>query len=102
MFLVFAIYNPVNFAKVDKAIAEELDKFFKEGVQAKELGAGVKGLLQARKGGRSTDAALAGQLAAGLASGRTFAFVAELEKKMAELTPEAVQSAFRRHIDPKR
>jgi zinc protease len=102
MFLIFAIYNPVNFAKVDKAIAEEVDKFYKEGVQPKELVAGVKGLLQARKNGRSTDAALAGQLASGLASGRTFAYVAELEKKMTDLTPEAVQSAFRRRIDPKR
>ena len=47
-------------------------------------------------------AAIAGQIVSNLSLGRTFAHVAEAERKIAELTPEAITAAFRRHVDPAR
>src|SRR5262249_5925811 len=61
-FLMFAITNPVNIDKVDKAIAEELDKFIKNGVTAEELTEAKKAYLERRKVQRSQDAALASVL----------------------------------------
>src|SRR5262249_29778437 len=60
---IFAICNPQNIDKVDKAITEELDKVLKDGVTSAELGEAKKAYLEQRKVRRSTDAALAGQLA---------------------------------------
>ena len=37
-FMMFAICNPKNIDKVDKAIAEELDKFLKDGVEREGAG----------------------------------------------------------------
>ncbi len=101
-FLVFAICNPANVEKVDRAIADELERFVKEGVQAKELADGVAAYLKSRKNARSSEEELAAQLAASLESRRTFAYVAALEKAVAELTPEQVNAAVRRHLEPKR
>ena len=102
MFLIFAIYNPTNAAKVDKAINEVLDKFFKEGVTAKELEEGIKAYLKARKNSRSSDSGLASQLATMLRVGRTFAYEAAFEKKLEAVTPPQVQAAFRKHVELKR
>jgi len=52
--------------------------------------------------GRTGDAAIAGQIVSHLHLGRTFAWEAEQEKKIEALTPEAVRSAFQKHVDPKR
>jgi zinc protease len=101
-FLIYALFNPTNVDKADKAIAEELERFLKEGVTKKELDEGIKAYLQEQKNGRATDDSLAEQLAKELHAGRSFAFVAEQEKQIARLTPEQVQAAFARHIDPRR
>jgi zinc protease len=101
-FLMFAICNPKNVEKVDKAILEELDKMCKEGVTEKELNEGKKALLAALKQARGSDAALAGMLLSELHVGRSIAYQGELEKKIAALTVEEVNSAFRNHIDAKK
>ncbi|MFM7520894.1 MAG: hypothetical protein ACKO9B_10545 [Planctomycetota bacterium] len=40
------------------------------------------------------------QLVSNLELGRTMARVAADEKRVAELTPQQIQDAFRRHVDP--
>jgi zinc protease len=102
VFLMFAICNPINIDKVDKAIAEELDRFRKEGVSTTELAEAKKGLLEQMKVERSSDRTLAMRLAQNLEAGRTFAYYADLEKKLAELTPEEVNSAIRNYLQPQR
>jgi zinc protease len=41
-------------------------------------------------------------LSSGLHAGRTFAYYADLEKKIAALTPAQVSETFRKYIQPKR
>jgi zinc protease len=99
-FMIFAITNPVNIEKVDKAIKEELEKFLKEGPTSMELTEGKKAYLEKEKVARSSDGTLAGQLADDLFVGRTFAFTAEQEKKISALEPIAVLDAFQKYIKP--
>src|SRR5262249_50347206 len=69
-FMMFAICNPVNVEKVDKAIAEELDKMLKEGAGDKEVEEAKKAYLAEQKVGRSKDSDLAGELQENLFAGR--------------------------------
>ena len=101
-FLIFAITNPKNLAKVDAAIGEEVGKFLKEGVSASELEEAKKAYLQAQKGQRANDRVLASQLAESLHAGRTFAYYADLEKKIDAVQPGAVKKAFDTLVDPKK
>jgi zinc protease len=101
-FTVNAITNPVNIDRVEKAFAEELEKFLAEGPAAAELADAQKAYLESQKVGRTGDAALAGQLVGNLYLGRTFAHAREVEKRIAALTPEDVKAAFRKYIDPKK
>jgi zinc protease len=101
-FIMFAISNPKNTEKVDKAIAEEMEKFLKDGATAKEVEEARKAYLATAKNQRSSDGALAGLLVGQLHAGRTSAYLADFEKKVGELTAEQVNDAFRRHVEPKR
>jgi zinc protease len=102
MFMMFAITNPKNMDKVDQTIAEELTKMLEKGVSAKELEEAKKAYLQQLKVQRSRDGMLALSLGTRLHAGQTYAYYADLEKKIAALTPEQVTEAFRKYIDPKR
>jgi zinc protease len=101
-FGVFAICNPANAGKVEKAVAEELERFLKEGPTAAEVSEGAKAYLKQLQTQRGDDSALTGLWTDHLYAGRTFAFDAGMEKQIAALTPERVQAAFRKHVDPKR
>ncbi|MFN4258014.1 MAG: M16 family metallopeptidase [Gemmataceae bacterium] len=101
-FLMYAICNPTNIDKVDHAMLDELHKLLKEGVDDTELAEAKKAYLAQLKVGRSSDAALAGLLATSLEEGRTLAFQADLEKKIADLTPAQVTEAVRHHFQPKK
>ena len=56
--------------------------------------------LESRKLSRTGDGAIAGQLSSNLYLGRTFAYAAEQERKIAALTADNIKSAFQKHIDP--
>ena len=99
-FTINAITNPANIDAVETAALEELKRFLQSGPSEQELSDAKTAWLEARKTGRSSDGTIAGQLAANLDLGRTFARVAEDEKRVESLTPQQVQDAFRRHIDP--
>jgi zinc protease len=101
-FLMYAICNPTNIGKVDAAMQEELAKFLKDGVTATEVSEGQKAWLEKAKVERTSDRYLANKLAEGLFLNRSFQYYAELEKRVAELTPADVQKAFQKMVDPKR
>ena len=101
-FIIFAITNPTNMTKVESAIGEEVGKFLKEGVSAAELEEAKKAYLQAQKQQRASDAMLASQLTGALHAGRTFAYYADLEKKIDAVQPGDVKRAFDALIDPKK
>jgi zinc protease len=102
MLTITAISAPENAGRVDKAAKEELDRLLRDGVQPEELDKARQGYLEARKVGRSSDVGLAGQLSGLRYVGRTMAYEADLEKKIAALTPEQVAAALRAHLDPKK
>jgi zinc protease len=97
---ISAICNPQNVGRVEKAAREELERLLREGVSKEELENAKQGYLQAQKVGRANDSALAGMLSNLRHLGRTMAFEADVEKKISGLTPEQVNAALRKHIDP--
>jgi zinc protease len=101
-FTITASTNPVNIDRVEKCVAEELEKFLTDGPSLTELTDAQKAYLESQKVSRAGDAGLAGQITTNLQLNRTFAHSAELEKKIAALSPDDVKAAFRKHIDPKK
>lgn len=99
---IFAICNPKNIDKVSQAIREELDRLLKDGVTSEELDQARRGYLQQQQVGRTRDGSLASLLDDTAYTGRTMAYYADLEKKISSLTPEQVQQALRKYVDPDR
>ncbi len=97
-----AICNPQNMGRVEKAAREELERLLRDGVTPDELEKAKQGHLQAQKVSRANDAALAGLLSNLRHAGRTMTYEAELEKKIEALTPEQIQAAMKKHIEPTR
>jgi zinc protease len=101
-FTINAITNPVNIDRLEKAALEELIEFCTNGPSEHELKDAQKAYLEGQKVGRTSDPAIAGQIAANLRLGRTFAYAGALDKRIAALTPEEVKAAFQKLIDPKK
>jgi zinc protease len=100
--LILAIYNPKNRDKVVTGVDEELERIVRDGVTATELDRAKTGYLQQQSVLRTNDTMLAMLIANNLFIGRSFKFQADLEQKIKELTPEVVNAALRKHLDPKR
>jgi zinc protease len=98
-FMVNAIAAPQNVAKVEAAVKEELDKAVRDGFTAEEVAAAKSGWLQSQKVSRSADGSLAATLAAHDFDEVTMAFDADLENKVASLTPQQIQDALGRNLD---
>jgi zinc protease len=99
-FTTFAIYAPQNAAKLETAFKEEVDKAVKEGFTAAEIAEAKKGLLENRKLQRAQDAGLSRTLATELFANRTLAWDAAMDKKISDLTPDQVNAAVHKWIDP--
>lgn len=95
-----AIYNPSNLDKLQKAIREELSKLLESGVTQKELDDAVKGYLQRQEVARTEDANLSQMLESTLLADRTMSYYTSHEQAIQSLTPEQVNYALRKHIDP--
>ncbi|MBC3784532.1 M16 family metallopeptidase [Spirosoma utsteinense] len=97
----YAIYNPENSERLEKAYREEIEKMAKDGVTADELKAAKTAVLQNKQVERSQDGILVSKWAQYLtkADGRTFAYDADYEKRIAALTPEQVNAAVKKYID---
>jgi zinc protease len=92
--------NPVNGPKVEFSFVDELKKTVKDGFSADEVASMKKAYLDSRSLARAQDAGLLNQLAQHEQLGRTMQWDAQLEKKIEALTPEQINAAFRKHIDP--
>ncbi len=99
-FSVFAICAPQNAPKVEKAFREELERALKEGFASDEVASAKAGWSRGQSVSRGNDPELVRRLRSHSQYGRTMAFDADIEKKIAALTPEEIAAAFRRHIDP--
>jgi zinc protease len=99
-FSAFAMYAPQNAAKLEAGFKEEIARMLKDGFTAEEVEAAKKGYLQSRQVSRAQDAELMRRLTALAYTGRTLSWDAEFEKKIAALTPDQINAAMRRYIDP--
>jgi len=99
-FQTFAIYAPENAARLEQAFREEIDRMLKDGFTADEVKQAKTGWLQSRQVTRSQDQALLGQLGNYAFVGRTLAFDAALEQRVSTLTPDDINAAMRKYIDP--
>jgi zinc protease len=98
-FTVFAIYAPENLSRLETAFREEMTRALTGGFTEDEVKAAKAGLLQSRQVGRAQDATLAGRLETLAYLGRTMAWDASLEQKIAGLSPAEIRAALARHID---
>jgi zinc protease len=101
-FTANAIYAPQNVEKLEAAFKEEIARMIKDGFTAEEVEAAKSGYLQSRQVGRAQDNELAGRLNQYLFFGRTLQWDADLDAKLKALTPEEINAAMRRHMDPTR
>lgn len=101
-FRISAITNPANIEAVEAAALEELQRFLDDGPTEKEVADAITAWLERRKVSRSNDSSIARQIAENLQLDRSFAFIAEREKRVEQLTPAAIQAAFRKHLDPRK
>lgn len=99
---MYAIMNPVNAGKVERAISEELVRMLTHGVTPDELKAAQTGWLEGQKVERSDDATLTRVLNSTLEAGRDMGYYSNLEERVLALTADEVGAAWKRNIDPNR
>jgi len=99
-FSIGAIAAPQNLAKLDAAIREEVARAVKDGFTAAELAGAKSGLMQQRVQNRADDGGLAAGWTSYLYRGRTYEWSAEFEKRLIAVTPEQLNAAFRKAVDP--
>lgn len=99
-FSTYAIYAPENLARLEQAFQEEINKVITEGFTADEVKAAQSGWLQSRTVSRAQDGGLSSTLANYLFIKRDLMWDDTLEKKVAALTPETVNAAMKKYLDP--
>jgi zinc protease len=88
--------------KLQTAIRQEIDRLLKDGITADELKNAQQGYLQRQQVGRTRDSQLAAMLEKTMLTGRTMQFTADIEAKIGKLTEKQIQTALKKHINPKR
>lgn len=101
-FGAFAICAPQNAEKLKAVFREEIQLVVDKGFTPEEVAEAKSGWLQGRKVSRSQDRELASTLADRAFQDRTLAWDAELEAKVAALSPEEIHAAVRSVVDPAR
>ena len=95
-----AIYAPQNVDRLERAFNEEIAAVVAKGFTPQEVDEAKSGWIQRQTVSRSTDRELVRNLAQREYQKRTLAWDADLERKVAELTPEQINAAVRKYIDP--
>jgi zinc protease len=95
-----AIAAPQNMAKVEADFNQELALALKDGFTADEVAKAKKTWLDERAQQRTEVGSVADLLSSRERWDRTMLWDAKLEAAVAALTPQQVNDAFKRHIDP--
>jgi len=95
-----AIAAPQNMAKVEADFNDELARALKDGFTADEVEKAKKTWLDERSVARTEESSVASLLENRERWGRTLMWDAKLEAAVAALTPQQVNDAFKRHVDP--
>jgi zinc protease len=99
-FFASAIAAPQNTPKVEAAFKDEIAKALKDGFTADEVEKTKKIWLDQRTVSRTEETSIASLLVARGNWNRTFDWDVKLEAAVAALTPEQVNQAFRKYMDP--
>jgi zinc protease len=99
-FLAYAIYAPENLATLQKAFDEEIARALAEDFTKQEVEEAKSGWLQSRGVSRAQDSELVAGLTHYQFVGRTLAWDAEFEKKVAALDAAQIRAALQRHVVP--
>ena len=99
-FSASAIAAPQNMPKVEADFNDELAKALKDGFTADEVEKAKKTWLDDRTVARAEEAAIANLLMTREHWDRTLEWDAKVEDAVAALTPQQVNEAFKRHVDP--
>ena len=100
--IIFAISSPDNTEKVVSTIQEEVQRMLESGVTNEELEEAKKSFLKTRVGSRSADASIASILQKNLGLGRSMEFAQQSDDRISVLDKAMVDSALRKHLDPKK
>ena len=93
-----AIFAPENGQRVLTAFREEIAKVIADGYTDEETKDGIDGYLGSRLNSRSSDGNLASSLQNLMFVGRTMEWIGKDEEKIAKLTTEQINEAFRKHV----
>jgi zinc protease len=93
--------NPGVGPKVEASFVDELQKVWTSGFTAAEVAEAKKAYEDGRLIGRAADTALLTFLVQHDELNRPFQWDGDLEAKIQALTPEQINAAFKKHIDPK-
>jgi zinc protease len=99
-FTAMAIYNPQNVDRLVSATRDELTKALTTGFTAAEVQAAKPAMLQQRQQSRANDPELVNMLIARKFAGRTMAYDTKFEAAVEALTPEQVNAAVKKYLDP--
>lgn len=99
-FLSYWIYAPQNRDKVEAAFKEEVARTLAEDFSAQELADAKSGWMQSRSVGRSQDKELVRGMARRTLFDRTYAWDADLEKRVLALDAPAIRAALVKFIEP--
>lgn len=97
---IYAIHAPENSRKLERIVNEELNNVLENGFTEEEVNEGKRALLNYRKLGRTNDGTLASVWLRYLDLGRSFAWNAEQDEKIAALSPKEVNSVLRELLKP--
>ena len=99
-FSAMAIYNPQNVDRLVSALHEELTKALTTGFTAAEVQAAKPSLILQREQSRANDPELVGTLISRKFAGRTMAYDTKFEAAITALTPDQVNAAVKKYLDP--
>jgi len=95
-----AMAAPQNLDRAEQAFLDELARARRDGFTAEEVAEAKKGILEARAVARSQDSAVAARWISLLDLGHDWLYSKDFETRVMALTPEQVNGAFRKYIDP--
>lgn len=97
---IYAIHAPENSQRLEKAVAEELQRALKDGFTDAEVSEGINALLNYRKLSRTRDNVLASAWINYMQLDRSFDWSEKVDKELAALTADKVNAALRASLDP--
>ncbi len=101
-FGAYAIYNPQNAERLEKAFKEEVERILKDGITEAELADAKKSILQNRMVARATDKQLVGKMNSYAYLNRNMKWDTDFESKITNVTVSQINQALKKYVDLKK